>query len=156
NAGILLHPCLTLRRLGHYGFASIWKVRRASTMAAKQLAIKGKALIDGNGGPVVANPVILLDGERIAAVGSDKDVKIPHGVEVVDASHCTLIPGMMDLHIHLCMFNNRTFKNYRVAQWEVTPHLQQMYAYFHAQLCFEMGFTTLRDLGQQSTRGLMT
>ncbi len=123
---------------------------------AKQLAVKGKALIDGNGGPVVANPVILLDGERIAAVGSDKDIKIPPGVEVVDASHCTLMPGMMDLHIHLCMFNNRTFKNYRVAQWEVTPHLQQMYAYFHAQLCFEMGFTTLRDLGQQSTRGLMT
>ncbi|HSQ05517.1 MAG TPA: amidohydrolase family protein [Burkholderiales bacterium] len=123
---------------------------------AKQLAIKGKALIDGNGGPVIANPVILLEGERIAAVGSANDVKIPHGVEVVDASHCTLMPGMMDLHIHLCMFNNRTFKNYRVAQWEVTPHLQQMYAYFHAQLCFEMGFTTLRDLGQQSTRGLMT
>jgi imidazolonepropionase-like amidohydrolase len=54
------------------------------------------------------------------------------------------------------MFNNRTFKNYRVAQWEVTPHLQQMYAFFHAQLCFEMGFTTLRDLGLQSTRGLLT
>ena len=123
---------------------------------AKQLAIKGKALIDGNGGPVVADPIILLEGERIAAVGSKDQVKIPHGVEVVDASHCTLMPGMMDLHIHLCMFNNRTFKNYRVAQWEVTPHLQQMYAYFHSQLCFEMGFTTLRDLGQQSTRGLMT
>ena len=45
------------------------------------------------------------------------------------------------------MFNSRTFKNYRVAQWEVTPELQQMYGFFHAQLCFEMGFTTLRDLG---------
>jgi imidazolonepropionase-like amidohydrolase len=123
---------------------------------AKQLAIKGKALIDGNGGPVLAEPIILLEGDRIAAVGTKDQVKIPHGVEVVDASHCTLMPGMMDLHIHLCMFNNRTFKNYRVAQWEVTPHLQQMYAYFHSQLCFEMGFTTLRDLGQQSTRGLMT
>ncbi len=122
----------------------------------KKLAIKGKALIDGSGGPVMVDPIILLDGERIEAVGTKDQVSIPHGVEVVDASHCTLMPGMMDLHIHLCMFNNRTFKNYRVAQWEVTPHLQQMYAYFHAQLCFEMGFTTLRDLGQQSTRGLMT
>jgi imidazolonepropionase-like amidohydrolase len=66
------------------------------------------------------------------------------------------MPGMMDLHIHLCMFNNRTFKNYRVAQWEITPELQQLYALFHAQLCFEMGFTTLRDLGLTSTRGLLT
>ncbi len=123
---------------------------------AKQLAIKGKTLIDGNGGPVVADPVILLEGDRIAAVGSKDKVKIPNGVEVVDASHCTLMPGMMDLHIHLSMFNNRTFKNYRVAQWEITPHLQQMYTFFHAQLCFEMGFTTLRDLGLQSTRGLLT
>ena len=123
---------------------------------AKQIAIKGKSLIDGNGGAPIADPVILLDGKRITAIGSKDKVKIPNGVEVVDASHCTLMPGMMDLHIHLCMFNNRTFKNYRVAQWEVTPHLQQMYAFFHAQLCFEMGFTTLRDLGLQSTRGLMT
>src|SRR5665647_1468711 len=122
----------------------------------KKVAIKGKTLIDGNGGPVVANPIIVLDGDRITAVGSKDKVKIPEGAEVVDASHCTLMPGMMDLHIHLSMFNNRTFKNYRVAQWEVTPHLQQMYAFFHSQLCFEMGFTTLRDLGLQSTRGLLT
>ena len=54
---------------------------------------------------------------------------------------------MMDLHIHMCMFNNLTFKNYRVAQWEITPELQQMYMLFHAQLCLERGFTTLRDLG---------
>jgi imidazolonepropionase-like amidohydrolase len=126
-------------------------------MAVKRkLAIKGKTLIDGNGGPVVANPIIVLEGDRITAVGSKDKVKIPEGAEVVDASHCTLMPGMMDLHIHLSMFNNRTFKNYRVAQWEVTPHLQQMYAFFHSQLCFEMGFTTLRDLGLQSTRGLLT
>lgn len=123
---------------------------------AKQLAIKGKTLIDGNGGPVVKDPVILLEGSRIKSIGGKDKVAIPNGVEVIDAGHCTLMPGMMDLHIHLSMFNNRTFKNYRVAQWEVTPHLQQMYAFFHAQLCFEMGFTTLRDLGLQSTRGLLT
>jgi hypothetical protein len=57
------------------------------------------------------------------------------------------MPGMMEFYIDLCMFNNRTFKKYRVAQWEVTPRLQQMYAFFHSQLCFEMGFMTLRDLG---------
>jgi imidazolonepropionase-like amidohydrolase len=119
-------------------------------------AIKGKTLIDGNGGPVVQNPIILLEGKRVKSVGSDNQVSVPQEAEVVDASHCTLMPGMMDLHIHLCMFNNRTFKNYRVAQWEITPELQQLYALFHAQLCFEMGFTTLRDLGLTSTRGLLT
>ena len=54
---------------------------------------------------------------------------------------------MMDLHIHTAMFNCMTFHNHRVAQFEIMPHLQQMYALFHAQNCFDMGFTTLRDLG---------
>src|SRR5437763_917259 len=119
-------------------------------------AIKGKTLIDGNGGPVMEDPIILLEGKRVKSVGSANQITVPRDAEVVDASHCTLMPGMMDLHIHLCMFNNRTFKNYRVAQWEITPELQQLYALFHAQLCFEMGFTTLRDLGLTSTRGLLT
>ena len=102
------------------------------------------------------DPIILLEGKRVKSVGSANQITVPRDAEVVDASHCTLMPGMMDLHIHLCMFNNRTFKNYRVAQWEITPELQQLYALFHAQLCFEMGFTTLRDLGLTSTRGLLT
>ena len=51
---------------------------------------------------------------------------------------------MMDCHIHLCIYN-LTFKNYRVAQWEITPELQQMYMLFHAQLCLDRGITTLRD-----------
>jgi imidazolonepropionase-like amidohydrolase len=53
------------------------------------------------------------------------------------------------------MFNCLTFHNHRVAQWEITPELQQMYGVFHAQLCFDMGFTTLRDLGLNSQRGLL-
>ena len=118
--------------------------------------ITGSTLIDGNGGTVLKNPAIVIEGDRIKSIGEAGKVKVPKGAEKIDAKGCTLMPGMMDLHIHLCMFNNRTFKNYRVAQWEVTPELQQMYAMFHGQMCFEMGFTTLRDLGFVSSRGLMT
>lgn len=126
-------------------------------MAAVSIkAIKGKTLIDGNGGTPLQNPIIIVKGDRISEIGPADKIQIPKDAEIVDASHCTLMPGMMDAHIHLCMFNNRTFKNYRVAQWEVTPELHQLYAFFHAQLCFEMGFTTLRDLGYATTRSLMT
>ncbi|MGH9810180.1 MAG: hypothetical protein ACRD9W_23510, partial [Terriglobia bacterium] len=62
-------------------------------------AIKGKALIDGNGGPVVQNPVIVLEGQRIKSVGPADRTTLPKDVEVIDAGHCTLMPGMMDLHI---------------------------------------------------------
>ena len=115
--------------------------------------IRGATLIDGRGGDPVKDPVILVQGRHIKSVGT-RDGKqgaaqVPPDAEVIDAEGCTLMPGMMDLHIHTAMFNCMTFHNHRVAQFEIMPHLQQMYALFHAQNCFDMGFTTLRDLGQR-------
>ncbi|MGH7119581.1 MAG: amidohydrolase family protein [Acetobacteraceae bacterium] len=125
-------------------------------MAAKTTVLKGRALIDGTGGKVLDDPVILIEDGRIRSVGRAGSVEEPRDAEVLDFSGSTLLPGLMDCHIHLAMFNCLTFNNYRVAQWEVTPELQQMYALFHAQICLEMGFTTLRDLGLNSSRGLLT
>jgi imidazolonepropionase-like amidohydrolase len=116
-------------------------------------AFKGAVLIDGTGAPAIRHPVILVDGDRISKVGDEATVQVPPGAQVIDAGECTLMPGMMDLHVHLAMFNSRSFRNYRVAQAEVSANLQQMYALFHSQLCFDMGFTTLRDLGVLSHSG---
>ncbi|MGA8033930.1 MAG: amidohydrolase family protein, partial [Casimicrobiaceae bacterium] len=91
----------------------------------------------------------------IEKIGTRATLPIPQGAEVVDCGSCTLMPGMLDVHIHTMMFNCLTFHNYRVAQWEITPELQQMYGLFHAQLCFDMGFTTLRDMGLAASRGLL-
>ena len=118
--------------------------------------IKAGQIIDCTGANPIKNGVIVIDNKEIEAVGPEKSVEIPAGANIIDASGKTVMPGMMDIHLHVGMFNNRTFKNYRVAQWEVTPQQQQMYMLFHAQLCFEMGFTTLRDMGLISSRGLMT
>jgi imidazolonepropionase-like amidohydrolase len=118
--------------------------------------LKGARLIDGTGARPLENPVIVLEGQRIKRVGSVRTVRIPPRAEVIDCTGLTLMPGLIDAHIHTMMFNCLTFHNYRVAQWEITPELQQMYGLFHAQLCFDMGFTTLRDLGLNSSRGLLT
>lgn len=117
--------------------------------------IKAGTLIDGNGGKPVKDPVIAVQGRRIRAVARAREIKIPASAEVIDCGKATLIPGMMDLHIHTAMHNCMTFHNHRVAQFEIMPHLQQMYALFHAQNCFDMGFTTLRDLGMNGTYGLL-
>lgn len=120
---------------------------------AKTRVIRGGKLIDGNGGPVTNNPVIIVEGKRIKAVGKKGEIREPEGAQVIDATRYTLMPGMIDCHIHLAAFNVATFQNYRVCIWEVTPQLQSFYMLFHAQLCFEMGFTTLRDLGRATSRG---
>src|SRR5512139_242538 len=118
--------------------------------------ITAASMIDCTGAAASKDPVIVLKGKRIDKIGTRDSIKIPQGADVLDCGACTLIPGMMDIHLHTMMFNCLTFHNYRVAQWEITPELQQMYGLFHAQLCFDMGFTTLRDLGLNSSRGLLT
>ena len=129
---------------------------KKNTVDGKVSYITGGLLVDGNGGEPVPHPVVVLQGSRIKEVGTTATIKIPAGANVMDCGNYTLMPGLMDLHIHTMMFNCLTFNNYRVAQWEVTPDLQQMYSLFHAQMCFDMGFTTLRDLGLNSSRGLLT
>ena len=121
--------------------------------ASKVKVIKGAKLIDGKGGPVLMKPVIVIEGKRIKAVGKQGEVKEPAGAEVIDAGKFTLMPGLIDTHLHLAAFNCATFNNYRVSIWEVTPQLQMLYMLFHAQMCMEMGFTTLRDLGRATSRG---
>ena len=118
-------------------------------------AISCGLLIDGRGGKPLKNAVVLVQGNRIVKVGEKGRLKAPPGAEAIDCSRHTVMPGMMDLHIHTAMYNCMTFHNHRVAQFEIMPHLQQMYALFHAQNCFDMGFTTLRDLGMNGPYGLL-
>lgn len=125
-------------------------------MGEATIAVKADRMIDVRDGKVVESPVVLVSGDRIEAVGTQADVKIPQGAQVIDASGCTLIPGLIDCHVHIAAFNPLTFANYRVATFEVVPQLQTFYALFHAQTSFEMGFTTLRDLGRLTPRGLLT
>jgi len=117
--------------------------------------VLGARMIDCTGAAPVHDPVLVVDGTRIAQIGTRKTIEVPDGADIIDCGKATLIPGMLDIHLHTMMFNCLTFHNFRVAQWEITPELQQMYGLFHAQLCFDMGFTTLRDMGLQTYRGLL-
>ncbi len=66
-------------------------------------AIKGGMVINGKGETPVPNGVILVDGNRIRAVGSRDDVSIPRDAEVIDLDSATLLPGLIDTHVHLVM-----------------------------------------------------
>jgi imidazolonepropionase-like amidohydrolase len=63
-------------------------------------AFVGATLIDGTGGSPRTNAVILVAGERIAAVGNHDEVPIPPGAQVIDARGKWIIPGLIDAHIH--------------------------------------------------------
>ena len=64
--------------------------------AQTAIVIQGGTLIDGNGGAPVANSVVVIEGNRIAAVGIEGDVAVPDGAQIIDAAGKYVLPGLMD------------------------------------------------------------
>ncbi|OGA46485.1 MAG: hypothetical protein A3F74_10100 [Betaproteobacteria bacterium RIFCSPLOWO2_12_FULL_62_58] len=119
----------------------------------KVTVVRVGRLVDGNSAQPIDNALIVIEGGRFSKVGPYNQISFAPGAEVIDAGDLTAMPGMFDCHVHIAHWNALTFSNYRVAFWEVPPELQQFYALFHAQLTFEMGFTTLRDMGRVNSHG---
>src|SRR5262245_41975013 len=64
-----------------------------------RIAVRAATLIDGAGGTPMRNAVILIEGERITAVGSN--VPVPAGMQTIDLGNATLLPGLIDAHTHI-------------------------------------------------------
>ncbi len=63
-------------------------------------ALVGATVVDATGAEPIPDAVVLLDGERITAVGPRDQVEIPEGAEVLDLSGSWIVPGLVDPHIH--------------------------------------------------------
>jgi predicted amidohydrolase YtcJ len=63
-------------------------------------AILCGCLIDGTGRPALSDITVVVEGNRITAVGSRRDTRIPGGAEIIDATGKTVVPGLIDSHTH--------------------------------------------------------
>jgi imidazolonepropionase-like amidohydrolase len=100
------------------------------------------------GEPAHTGWVVLVQGDRIAAVGPEASVNAPAGAAVIDLPGETLIPGLMDLHSHLLLHPyNETSWDDQVLR-EPAPY-RTLRAGQQAKATLMAGFTTLRDLGTE-------
>lgn len=76
-------------------------VIQATSTQQNTLALINGTLIDGNGLDPIPNAVLVIQGERIVAVGSKRDVKIPAGARVINLNGATILPGFINAHVHL-------------------------------------------------------
>ena len=107
-------------------------------------ALVGGTLIDGNGGSVIRNSVIIVEGERIRAVGQVGRTAIPQGAEVISTEGMSVLPGLWDMHVHLMITGHADY-----AHWDSTyPALfERVIMPASAKQLLLAGITSARDLG---------
>jgi imidazolonepropionase-like amidohydrolase len=105
------------------------------------IAVRAGRLFDGTE-KLAANQVILIKGNRIAKVGPAEQVQVPADAEVVDLSHATVLPGLIDAHTHV--FGNGPDLDNQILR--DSYQYRTLTALANAQKDLMVGFTTLRDL----------
>lgn len=107
----------------------------------KKVAIRAGHLIDTKTGTVINNAVILIEGEKITAVGAG--LSIPTDAEVIDLGNKTVLPGLIDCHTHMTSQPGNYYEDlFRKSAIDVA-----ITAHIYAKRTLEAGFTTVRDVG---------
>ncbi len=106
--------------------------------------LSGGTLIDGFGGKPLQNSVIIIEGERIKAIGQVGKIEIPKGADIISTEGMSVLPGLWDMHVHLYLDGHSDYthwdKNYlKLARNVIMP------ASAHQLLM--AGVTSARDLG---------
>lgn len=116
-------------------------------VAVAQPAIKtlvGGTLIDGYGGKPLQNSVIIIEGERIKAIGQVGSIEIPGNAEVISTEGMSVLPGLWDMHVHLMINGHSDYTH-----WDKTyiNLFEKVIMPSSAHQLLLAGITSARDLG---------
>ncbi len=131
-------------RLGMIGAAVVTTLALPLGQTRAVRALVGGTLIDGYGGRPIRNSVVLIDGERISAVGTVGTLSVPAGTEVISTQGMSVLPGLWDMHVHLMLSGHSDY-----AHWDKTypPQLEPTIMPASARQLLMAGVTSARDLG---------
>src|SRR5215813_7666287 len=122
----------------------------AQAQTATVTVIKAGRLIDPETGTATNNQLIIIEGERIKAVGPN--LTIPTGATVIDLSKLTVLPGLVDAHTHMALtYKEQPENNYYYLTYvmESSP-LRAIQAASNGIQLLSSGFTVVRDVGNNA------
>ena len=123
----------------------------ATTVAAqtaappKAIVLRAARMFDGTSDTIIRNGAVVVQGNHIVAVGAN--VAIPANAQVIDLGDVTLLPGLIDAHVHL---TDESGDNYYLEYFKSLmrqPAEQAILATTFARKTIDAGFTTVRNLG---------
>jgi len=120
----------------------IFTLASGIALAAGPIYIKAGELFDSRSGKVSGGAVIVVDGEKITAVGGS-GMAIPTDAEVIDLSDSFVLPGVMDMHTHVI----GNLDTYFFAGYFQSPHRATIGGVVNAEKTLLAGFTTIRNVG---------
>jgi imidazolonepropionase-like amidohydrolase len=126
----------------------------AGAQAARKLALVGGMLLDGYEVPPLHHAAVLIEGERIVWVGKAADAKIPPDATVIDTSGRVMLPGLIDLHVHLKNIGHGSYDQWD--PWIMDRNLLEKVNAISAKQLLMAGVTTAVDLGAQMPEILRT
>lgn len=136
-------------------FCAVPSTRPQEGAHSPAIAIKAARLVDVRNRTVMNNPVVLIEGDTIQAVGSA--LKIPSGASILDLGESTLLPGLIDCHTHLLTSLDSTKGDDEDAAIlsvvKLSTAERALLGAANAREMLEAGFTTVRDLGNSGLNG---
>lgn len=125
-------------------FLALLLISSSLSAQNKLKALVGGTLIDGFSSTPIRNSVIIIEGERIKAVGTVESLPIPEGAEIISTEGMSVMPGLWDMHVHLMITGHSDY-----AYWDKTylPLLKDVIMPASAHQLLMAGVTSARDLG---------
>src|ERR1051325_6403925 len=80
---------------------ALWIFSQTPPAQQRTLVLRGGVLIDGTGSVPLNNPVVVISGGKIQSVGQEGTASVPANATVIDTSGKTILPGLVDSHMHL-------------------------------------------------------
>lgn len=113
---------------------------------AQNMVIKGATILDVTNGDIIKNHVVIVKDGLIDAVSPARSADIPKGIEVIDLQGNTLLPGLIDMHVHLT--SGGGYHGYE--RLKLTDERRAILGVVHAKQTLMAGFTTVRNVGAGS------
>ena len=115
----------------------------AQAAGGERVALVGGMLLDGYEAPPLHNATVLIEGNRIVAVGPEDEIEIPPGTRIVDTNGMTMLPGLVDLHVHLMILGHGEYDDW----FPIFEQRKLEVMAISARQLLDAGVTTAVDLG---------